>query len=87
MAWDRKTVNFTKFGDKNVPWGSIPCTILTKFSGFMGSSATNPCFAFGGIRARGSEIMEFNLAGIAFSQKFTAPPCRESIVRSQIRYI
>jgi len=39
-----QTVNFTKFWNINTQQEYIPCTILTKFSFFVGNSMVDPSF-------------------------------------------
>ena len=51
-----KTVNFTKLGKINVLQGRVPCTILAKFSEFVGCNIIDPWFGFDGIRSRGSKV-------------------------------
>jgi len=44
-----------------------------KFSEFVGSSMTNQCFKFGGIRSTGSEVPVFKLRGHVFARNFHRP--------------
>ena len=39
-------LNSVKIGNINAPLRHIHCSILTKFSGFVGSSVVHPCFTF-----------------------------------------
>jgi len=65
-----KTVNLTKFVIHMAYRECIPCEILLKFSGFVGSSSmADPHFKFGEIHLRGSKVMGFNLGKGAFFLK------------------
>jgi len=58
-----KTVNFTKFRFINALQWHIPCTILTKFSGFVGSSMTHQYFKYGGTQLEFSSSSALTLGG------------------------
>jgi len=51
-----KTVNFTKLGKISVLQGRVPCTILAKFSEFVGCNISDPWFEFDGICSTGSKV-------------------------------